>query len=103
VTVDGCVPAPPATTCATPRQWQRLLSPFPVVIATLPPLPGYSDTHRRDHAKLLSIIFGRDVAAPAQRNHQTLTVGETTGHLPRSHRDDVATGMALAALCSCGH
>jgi DNA primase len=78
---------------------QRLLSPFPVVIGDIAAaFPATATRHRRDHAKLLSIISAVTLLHQHQRNHQTLTVGETTVIYLEATADDVATGMALARV-----
>jgi hypothetical protein len=78
---------------------QRLLSPFPVVIGDIAAgFPATATRHRRDHAKLLSIISAVTLLHQHQRNHQTLTVGETTVTYLEATADDVATGIALARV-----
>jgi len=78
---------------------QRLLSPFPVVIGDIAAaFPATATRHRRDHAKLLSIISAVTLLHQHQRTQQTLTVGDTTVIYLEATVDDVATGMALARV-----
>jgi Fe2+ transport system protein FeoA len=78
---------------------QRLLSPFPVVIGDIAAaFPATATRHRRDHAKLLSIISAVTLLHQHQRTQQTLTVGDTTVIYLEATADDVATGMALARV-----
>jgi hypothetical protein len=76
---------------------QRLLAPFPVVIADLDAaFPTSATRHRRDHAKLLSLISALTVLHQHQRAHKTLVVGDTTLEYLEANGDDVANGIALA-------
>jgi hypothetical protein len=78
---------------------QRLLFPFPVVIGDMAAaFPATATRHRRDHAKLLSIISAVTVLHQHQRARKSLTVGETTVIYLEATPDDVATGLALAAV-----
>jgi DNA primase len=78
---------------------QRLLSPFPVVIGDIGAgFPATATRHRRDHAKLLSIISAVTLLHQHQRVHQTLTVGDTTVIYLEATADDVDRGMALARV-----
>jgi Fe2+ transport system protein FeoA len=76
---------------------QRLLAPYPVVISDLDTeFPTTATRHRRDHAKLLSIVSALTVLHQHQREHKTLVVGDTTVEYLEASADDVANGIALA-------
>jgi len=76
---------------------QRLLSPFPVVIPDLTAeFPATATRHRRDHAKLLSIISAVTLLHQHQREHKTATVTDTTITYLEATDDDVATGLDIA-------
>jgi hypothetical protein len=78
---------------------QRLLSPFPVVIGDIATaFPAAATRHRRDHAKLLSIISAVTLLHQHQRAHKTLTVGDSTVTYLEATSEDVATGMALSRV-----
>jgi hypothetical protein len=78
---------------------QRLLSPFPVVIDDISAaFPATATRHRRDHAKLLSIISAVTLLHQHQREHKTLTVDDSSVIYLEATADDVATGMALARV-----
>jgi hypothetical protein len=75
---------------------QRLLSSFPVVIPNfVADFPVSATRHRRDHAKLLSIIAAVTVLHQHQREHKTLSVGAATLTYLEATDDDVALGLSL--------
>ena len=76
---------------------QRLLQPLRVVITNVPEdFPSSSTRHRRDHAKLLSLIAAITLLHQYQREHLTATVnGESFTYLEASE-EDIVRGMALA-------
>lgn len=76
---------------------QRLLRPFPVVIPDVgAEFPATATRHRRDHAKLLSIISAVTVLHQHLREHKTVDVGGTTLTYLEATEDDVAVGLDLA-------
>ena len=77
---------------------QRLLDPFPVVIPELAAhFPTSATRHRRDHAKLLSIISAVTLLHQHQRDQRTVAVaGETITYLEATEAD-VAMGLDIAA------
>jgi hypothetical protein len=78
---------------------QRLLAPFPVVIGDIATaFPATATRHRRDHAKLLSIISAVTLLHQHQRAHKTLTVGDSTVTYLEATAEDVAAGMALSRV-----
>jgi hypothetical protein len=76
---------------------QRLLMPIPVVIPAFDAnFPSSATRHRRDHAKLLSIIAAITLLHQYQREHRTAQVaGETITYLEATG-EDVEFGLALA-------
>ncbi|MEO9181200.1 MAG: hypothetical protein ABI298_06080, partial [Acidimicrobiales bacterium] len=78
---------------------QRLLVPFPVVIPDVTgEFPATATRHRRDHAKLLSIIAAVTMLHQFQREHHSVDVGDAVVTYLQATDDDVATGLELARL-----
>lgn len=76
---------------------QRLLRPFPVVIPEMGvEFPATATRHRRDHAKLVSIISALTLLHQHQRQHKTLEFDGTTLAYLEATVDDVERGLALA-------
>jgi hypothetical protein len=89
----------PASTRQLHANIQRLLFPFPIVMGDIAAtFPATATRHRRDHAKLLSIISAVTLLHQHQRAHKTLAVGDSTVVYLEATADDVATGMALASV-----
>ncbi len=77
---------------------QRLLRPYPVVIPEMTTdFPANATRHRRDHAKLLSIIAAITVLHQFQRDVKTAVVGDTTLTYLEASEDDISTGLELAS------
>jgi DNA primase len=77
---------------------QRLLRPYPVVIPEMTTdFPANATRHRRDHAKLLSIIAAITVLHQFQRDVKTAVVGDTTLTYLEASQDDINTGLELAS------
>lgn len=76
---------------------QRLLAPMPVVIGHFDAaFPSTSTRHRRDHAKLLSIISAITLLHQFQREQMTVEIGsETVTYLVASD-DDIQRGVTIA-------
>jgi len=80
------------------RNVQRLLDAFPVVIPAFEvEFPANAPRHRRDHAKLLSIITAITLLHQRQREVMTTEVGGAEFTYLQASEDDVALGIALAA------
>lgn len=76
---------------------QRLLTPMPVVIGEFEAsFPSTSTRHRRDHAKLLSIITAITLLHQFQREHLTVHVGDETITYLVASEVDIRRGVALA-------
>ena len=77
---------------------QRLLAPMAVVINEFDyDFPSSSTRHRRDHAKVLSIIASVTLLHQFQREHHRVTLGtQTVTYLEASERD-VTFALELAA------
>jgi len=80
------------------RNVQRLLDAFPVVISDFEvEFPANAPRHRRDHAKLLSIITAITLLHQHQREVLTTEVGGVEVTYLQATDDDVALGISLAA------
>jgi DNA primase len=80
------------------RNVQRLLAPYPVVIPDFEvEFPANAPRHRRDHAKLLSIITAVTLLHQHQREVMTTDVGGVKVTYLQAIEDDVALGISLAA------
>jgi hypothetical protein len=85
------------------RNAQRLLAPFPVVVPSFEvEFPANAPRHRRDHAKLLSIITAVTLLHQHQRDVLSTDVAgpDVTGSVVtylQASESDVALGIALAA------
>jgi hypothetical protein len=76
---------------------QRLLAPMPVVIGHFDAaFPSTSARHRRDHAKLLSIISAIALLHQFQREQMTVEVGDETITYLVASDDDIQRGVAIA-------
>ena len=85
------------------RNAQRLLAPFPVVVPSFEvEFPANAPRHRRDHAKLLSIITAITLLHQHQRDVLSTDVAgsDVTGSVVtylQASESDVALGIALTA------
>jgi len=76
---------------------QRLLVPMTVVIGNFDhEFPSTSTRHRRDHAKLLSIISSVALLHQFQRERHTTSLGESNITYIEATEEDIACGLALA-------
>ncbi len=76
---------------------QRLLVPMAVVIGDFDhEFPSTSTRHRRDHAKLLSIIASIALLHQFQRERHTTPLGELIVTYIEATGEDIANGLALA-------
>jgi hypothetical protein len=76
---------------------QRLLQAMPVVLNEFDyDFPSSSTRHRRDHAKVLSIIAAVTLLHQFQREHHTATFGTETVTYLEATTADVAVGLELA-------
>jgi hypothetical protein len=76
---------------------QRLLEPLPVVIADLDvAFPAHATRHRRDHAKLVSIVSAIALLHQHQREHKSIEVDGTSVTYLEASAEDVAAGLSLA-------
>ena len=77
---------------------QRLLEPLPVVLSEFRyDYPSSSPRHRRDHAKVLSVIAAVTLLHQFQREHRTLCSGTETITYLEATDEDVCFGLELAA------
>lgn len=77
---------------------QRLLQPMAVVINEFDYVfPSTSTRHRRDHAKVLSVIAAVTLLHQFQREHQSADLGTETVTYLEATKQDVAFGLELAA------
>jgi hypothetical protein len=77
---------------------QRLLQALPVVLDEFDyDFPSSSTRHRRDHAKVLSIIAAVTLLHQFQREHHTATFGTEIVTYLVATADDIAVGLELAA------
>jgi hypothetical protein len=80
------------------RNAQRLLASFPVVVPAFEvEFPANAPRHRRDHAKLLSIITAITLLHQHQRDVLSTEVAGTDVAYLQASESDVALGIALAA------
>jgi hypothetical protein len=78
---------------------QRLLQTFPVVIGEFTyDFPNSSTRHRRDHAKLLSMIAAITLLHQFQREQRSTIVGGETITYIEATTKDIERGLALAAV-----
>lgn len=76
---------------------QRLLQTLPVVVGAFDtPFPASSTRHRRDHAKLLSMISAVTLLHQFQRERKTVIVGDETVTYIEATREDIERSVALA-------
>jgi len=76
---------------------QRLLQPMRVVISDLGnDFPGTSTRHRRDHAKLLSLIATITLLHQFQREHLIAEVNGKTFTYLEASQEDIDRGLSLA-------
>jgi len=77
---------------------QRLLAPMPVVIDEFTaPFPSTATRHRRDHAKVLSLISAIALLHQHQREQRPVLVGDEYVTFVVAEPEDVERGVELAA------